>query len=128
MKVAVIGSRSFHDYSLLAAVLDESLSPGDVIVSGGCPLGADFYAEEYAKANDVKTLILPADWSKGLNAGFLRNVDIEAESVACIAFWDGVSNGTDHCMKLFHKSRKPVKMVPFKPMNFEDNSLADLFE
>lgn len=129
MRVAVVGSQSFHEYDLMRAVLDESLTKGDIIVSGGCPLGADFFAEEYAKANRYETNILPADWSTGIRAGFDRNADIEADSDVCIAFWDGVTNGTRDTIRLFKASGKHVKVVPFKPRTWDKEvDLSDMFE
>lgn len=126
--MAVIGSRSFHDYDLLHRVLSESLSDGDIIVSGGCPLGADFFAEEYAKATGTPIEVYPADWSVGRGAGFIRNGTIEQKSDACIAFWDRRSNGTADTMKKFDMAGKPVKMIPFSPFYVKEVTLEDMFE
>lgn len=127
MKVAVVGSRSFHDYALLAAVLDESLVEGDVIVSGNCPIGADFFAEEYARYTDTPIILLKPERLTGVDF-FGRNADIAEESDVCIAFWDGKSAGTKDTIKHFQNLGKPVKIVTFRPYYAEEKSILDLFE
>jgi hypothetical protein len=97
-KVAVIGSRTFQDYSLLKATLDQI--PGiQLIVSGGAK-GADSLAEQYARENGIETPIFKPDWRKhGKIAGFLRNTTIVENSDMVVAFWDGVSNGTKNSIQ-----------------------------
>ncbi len=57
MKTAVIGSRSFSNYPLLRAKLDEYLI--SEIISGGAK-GADWLAAQYAREFDIKlTEFLP---------------------------------------------------------------------
>lgn len=59
MKVAIIGSRNFSDYDLLAETLDNL--PISLIISGGAK-GADSLAECYASSHNIETLIFKADY------------------------------------------------------------------
>lgn len=97
MKYGVVGSRGFSNYDVMARALDNlGLTSADTIVSGGA-YGADALAEKYANAKGLATLIFKADWQKhGKKAGILRNQDIVDNSDVVIAFWDGVSRGTNN--------------------------------
>ena len=111
IKLAIIGSRSFNDYSLLENKLKEYLSKVELVVSGGAT-GADSLGEQWAKNNNIQTLIFPANWDKyGRRAGFIRNEDIIKNCDGCIAFWDGKSPGTKHSLSLCEKYNKPFKIV-----------------
>jgi hypothetical protein len=112
MKVAVIGSRNFNNYSLVK----ETLTKLDItlLVSGGA-LGADSLGEQYAKLNNIPTKIFYPDWKKfGRKAGFLRNTDIINESDMVVAFWDGTSKGTLDSIKKAEKLDKKILIINFK--------------
>ena len=69
MKIAIIGSRSFNDYELVAKTLLPYKSKITLLVSGGAR-GADSLGEKWADDNNIQTLIFPADWDKhGKKAG-----------------------------------------------------------
>lgn len=113
IKIGVIGSRSFNDYQLLKSVLNEYLGKVWVIVSGGAS-GADSLGEKWAKENNIKTCIYKPDWNKhGKAAGFIRNKDIVEDSDLIIAFWDGLSRGTEHSINLTKKMNKQYRIVYF---------------
>lgn len=113
VKLAIIGSRSFDNYSLLENKLKEYLSKVELIISGAAK-GADSLGEQWAKNNNIKTLIFPADWNKhGKKAGFIRNEDIIKNCDGCIAFWDKKSSGTKHSISLCEKYNKPYKIIYF---------------
>ena len=106
MKIAVIGSRNFADYELLKKTLSE-ITGITKVISGGAK-GADSLAEQWAKENEIETVIYKPDWAKyGRGAGVVRNRLIIEDCDLCIAFWDGESKGTkssiDHCKKLNKK-------------------------
>lgn len=114
-KVAVVGSRSFTDYSLLVRTLSSFHSSKGIslIVSGGAA-GADSMAERFAKENNIQTSIHKPDWKKyGRAAGFIRNKDIIAECDVCFAFWDGSSRGTANDIELCNKMNKPCYIINF---------------
>lgn len=120
MKVLVVGSRTFLDYDLLKATLDNILSNvTDIeIISGGAN-GADTLAEKYAKEKAYVLKIFPADWNKyGKSAGYKRNEQMHeyishSEEKICIAFWDGKSKGTQQNFELARKYDNPLKIVMF---------------
>jgi hypothetical protein len=115
MKVAVIGSRSFNDYSILEKelnFLNETIGI-DTIVSGGAA-GADSLAEQYADSLKIPTQIFMPNWKlHGKSAGVIRNQSIIANSEYCIAFWDGKSKGTLSSIRFAEKEGIPVKIINF---------------
>ena len=114
MKLAIIGSRTFQNYSILIKELDSKKDKITLVISGGAQ-GADSLGEKWAKGNNIPTLIFPADWDKhGKAAGFIRNQDIIDNCDCCIAFWDGKSKGTAHSISLCEKQNKPYKIISFE--------------
>lgn len=110
MKVAVIGSRSFNDATLLSDTLAEY--PISLLVSGGAK-GADSLAEAYAKERNISTQIIKPDWSIGKHAGFVRNTAIIEASDVVIAFWDGKSKGTFDSLTKAKRLKKKAVVVLF---------------
>lgn len=96
MKIAVVGSRDFNDAQLVYEVLSRfNISH---IVSGGAR-GADTLAIDYAEVIGIPYTVYEANWDKyGRIAGFIRNNDIVKNSDKVIAFWNGVSKGTQHTL------------------------------
>ena len=117
MKLAVVGSRTFNDYTLLKSYLDRihAVEPISCIVSGGA-FGADKLGEKWAKENNIQTEIYLPNWKLyGKRAGFLRNETIITNCQKCIACWDGVSKGTKHSIDLCEKQKKKCKIIYFAP-------------
>jgi hypothetical protein len=111
MKLAIIGSRTFNDYSLLEETLSKYKDKITLVVSGGAK-GADFLGEKWANKNKIKTLIFYPDWDKhGKKAGFIRNENIIKNCDGCVAFWDRESKGTKHSLELCEKYSKPYKII-----------------
>ena len=111
MKVAIIGSRDFNNYELLAKTLDDFTI--DMIVSGGAK-GADTLAERYALLHDIEILIFKPDYklySRG--APLKRNFQIVDASDIVLAFWDGKSRGTKHAIDYALSQNKQV----FNPLS-----------
>ncbi len=111
MKIAVVGSRNFQDYTLLK----NTLKNFDInqIISGGAR-GADTLAEDYAREKHIPVKIFYPDWQKfGKAAGFIRNKDIVKNSDMVIAFWDGQSRGTRSSIELAKQYGKNVKIIRF---------------
>lgn len=100
-KIIIAGGRDFNNYELLdkevTSIVNSMMSvPMDSIefVSGGAK-GADSLGEKYAKANNFKLRIFPANWDKhGKAAGPIRNRDMAEYADMLIVFWDGRSRGT----------------------------------
>lgn len=115
-KLAIIGSRTFSDYSLLCDEIAKLDKPA-LIVSGGAR-GADSLGKKYADEHNIPTKIFPAIWhpdgeggSYDRAAGMKRNVDIVNEADAILAFWDGDSTGTIHGINLSILKRKFIRVV-----------------
>lgn len=121
-KLAVVGSRSYHDYEELDYVIDQIIYRKRIdkpetklcIVSGGAR-GADTLAKQYANSReDVLYMEFKADWmTHGKKAGIIRNYDIVRTSNAVVAFWNGKSKGTKHTIQLARQYHKPVRVVRF---------------
>ncbi len=81
--IAVVGSRrraTEEDRLLMVNAFFAIWETGDVVVSGGCPTGADRFAEDMARRLGLTIIIHHANWSMyGKSAGPRRNTQI-AES------------------------------------------------
>jgi len=117
-KVIVAGSREFNNYSLLAKklhhLLKEKAETHKIVIVSGTARGADKLGELWASRHDHEVERFPADWNKhGKRAGYLRNKEMAEYADALIAFWDGVSRGTEHMVNIMEKLGKPVRTVRF---------------
>lgn len=116
MKVAVVGGRNFSDFELLNQVLSKINSNKTItlIVSGGAK-GADSFANAWAEAMKIPTMIFLPDWDKfGKSAGYKRNHQIIMEAECCVAFWDGESKGTKSSIDLAKSKNMPLKIIMYK--------------
>jgi hypothetical protein len=100
MRVLITGSRDWWDVTtIMGALLPiHEAHPEAVLVSGGCPSGADAIAEAIWHGFDGEVEVHPANWKLGKSAGILRNnemVDLGAD--VCLAFRKNYSRGTTHC-------------------------------
>jgi len=118
-KVAVIGSRSFSDREKLYSVLTKNKPKIKLIVSGGAR-GADTLATQWASDYGVPYLVFPALWRDpetlafDRGAGFRRNRLIVEYADHVIAFWDGVSGGTQNSIDIAKELNKPVTIISFE--------------
>ena len=116
MKIGIIGSRGFDNYELLKVIMNEYIDKVDVIVSGGAK-GADKLGERWASENGKSCLLFLPEWNKyGKSAGFIRNKDIVKNSELVLAFWDGVSKGTQSSIDLCKKYGIPVKIINYNEL------------
>ena len=123
MRVIIAGSRSVKGdeaLKLINEAVDKSGWEIDEVISGDAA-GVDTAAIEWAKANDVDYVRMPANWQKYLNksAGYKRNQKMAwyakvAETVlalqghkvesrykgALIAIWKNESRGTGHMIEI----------------------------
>lgn len=115
-KIGVVGSRrrdSRDDYHIVRDKLLEYYEEGDVIVSGGCPQGADSFAEEIARELGATIIIHHANWGKyKKSAGFMRNLKIAGDSdilIACVS--EDRTGGTEDTVEKFNKTDKTNLVV-----------------
>lgn len=105
MKLIVAGSRGIEDYAWVEQELDEYFLNAnqdltDIEIVSGNAHGPDQLGEQYAKENDIKLKVFPADWdTHGKSAGYIRNGEMAEYATHLIAFWDGKSRGTKHMIE-----------------------------
>lgn len=104
--IGIVGSRRRNnkvDQDLVHATFLGVYEDGDHIVSGGCPDGADAFAEWIARKEQVPITIHYARWKKlGKSAGFVRNTAIAFNAnvlIACVA--PDRTGGTEDTIKKF---------------------------
>jgi len=110
MKLAIIGSRDLMIENL------ENYLPDHVteIVSGGAR-GVDRCAAEYARRSQIPlTEFLPDYERYGRVAPLIRNRQIAEYADEALVFWNGVSKGTKHTVRLFETMGKRVTMILMK--------------
>ena len=118
MRLIVAGSRSFNDYELLAATLDEltaDVPKEELVILSGHARGADQLGERWSRERHVQCELFPADWEKhGRSAGHVRNAAMVAScgpDDAAAFFWNGRSPGTKGCLQLVRKAGLKVTIV-----------------
>lgn len=110
--IGIVGSRRRNSGGDFTKVIDKFLEiyeEGDIICSGGCPQGGDFFAYKIHKEMCIPYLEFPANWLKyGKGAGHMRNTDIAKWSDILIAVVsDDRTGGTEDCIyKYSHKFKK----------------------
>lgn len=83
------------------------------MVSGGCPTGADSFAEILAKKHQIPIMIHYAKWNiYGKVAGFKRNTDIATDSDILIATpAQDRTGGTEDTIKKAKKMGKTIVLL-----------------
>ena len=110
MKLAVIGSKDFTDYSKLESVID-SLSGISAIISGGAP-GTDTLARKYAHQHSIKFLEFPPDFKRnGNEAKHIRDRLIVEHCDEVVAFWDGECEGTKYTIDYAAQMNIAVRII-----------------
>jgi predicted Rossmann fold nucleotide-binding protein DprA/Smf involved in DNA uptake len=114
--IGVVGSRrraTEQDRLLMVNAVFSIWEPGDRIISGGCPTGADRFAEDMARRMGMVIIIVHADWDKHKkSAGPIRNSVIAAECDVLIALpAEDRTGGTEDTIKKALKLGKEVVLV-----------------
>lgn len=124
MKIGIVGTRSRNSKEAYDVVRDALLPlletygclyGGVKIISGGCPKGADRFAEALAIKYQIPITIYYAPWDRiGKSAGYHRNTNIAADSdllIACVA--SNRKGGTEDTIEKFvHKDYTQMEPVP----------------
>lgn len=91
-RIGIVGSRrrdTDRDQLLVRLALGKVYEGGDGLVSGGCPQGADRFAEIIAREDQIPITIYYAEWVRlGKRAGYARNRYIAEDAtvlIACVA-------------------------------------------
>jgi hypothetical protein len=106
--IGIVGSRRralLVDYDATVAAFKHIYEAGDTIVSGGCPVGGDHFAEMIANRFDVPITIHKPNWDKyGRSAGFNRNGLIARDADVLIAVVaEDRKGGTEDTIRKFKK-------------------------
>jgi hypothetical protein len=112
MNIGFTGSRSIQTYDFISRTLTpyivkwRNLSLPVKFITGGAK-GVDKNVEIFAKIWKIENDIYHPDWNGlGRKAGILRNFKILDNSDYIIAYWDGESKGTLHCLENAKKRNK----------------------
>jgi len=116
MKIGIVGTRSRNsdeDYNLVENKFLSVYKKGDVIVSGGCSLGGDRFAERIAVKYLVPILIHKAQWNiYGNSAGLKRYTYIAEDTdilIACVSITR--TGGTEDTIRKFLKIKEKDKLI-----------------
>jgi len=111
VRILVTGSRTWDLYGPVFIALS-LFGPETVVVHGGAK-GADSLAEDAAKQLGFQTEVHFAQWDKhGRRAGILRNEEmLDTSPDLVLAFWDGASRGTRHCIDSARIRGIPVQVI-----------------
>ena len=113
VRVIVAGSRGFQNYPLMCKELDKIKDRIECIVSGDAG-GADTYGCMYARDNNIPVRHCPADWQKyGTAAGRVRNKQMGDYGDELVAFWDGISPGTNDMINYMKQLGKKVTVIEY---------------
>ena len=116
MKILVCGSRGYTDNKRVYEVLDtlRLMYPADLTIISGMARGPDRYAALYAAMNNIPLETYLPDWEQhGKRAGIIRNMRMltEGKPQNVIAFWDGVSKGTQHMIHAAKRKNITVTII-----------------
>ncbi len=111
MRVLVTGSRGWSDESVVYGRL--ARLPADTVIVNGGAGGADQIAHEAALLHGHRSETYHADWEKyGKRAGLVRNLEmLDTKPDLVLAFWDGKSRGTAHCIAAAKVRGIPVEVI-----------------
>jgi hypothetical protein len=114
--IGIVGSRrrtDVKDFQKIELKLLEIYEEGDRIVSGGCPTGADSFAETLAKKWQIPILIHYARWNVyGKGAGHKRNTDIAEDCNVLISTpAPDRTGGTEDTIKKVQKMSKDLYLL-----------------
>ncbi|MGH3897205.1 MAG: SLOG family protein [Pseudonocardiaceae bacterium] len=110
-RVLITGSRAWTNPVTIRDALLWVWDDGDtILVTGGCPRGADRIAELLWSRWGGRVERHPADWDQhGRSAGFRRNAAmVQAGADLCLAFLRGDSPGARHTARLAEQAGIPT--------------------
>lgn len=117
MKVLAFGSRTFTDGRIISSRLDQAhANIGITTLIEGDARGADKLAGIWASVHKIERICVPADWSTGRSAGYIRNqiMVIEHKPEMAFGFLDGPSSGSMHTVQLCLQHGVPLYIVDSK--------------
>lgn len=146
MRLGVVGSRNFDDnlyawaqfknkLNLTLQYYEEgNLTPVEEIVSGGCPVGVDRWAQEYCVEKEIKLKeFLPNLEKFGSPSAFhIRNDDIIDYADEICVFWNGSKVRSGSHSVILKARRRKKKLIVFiirnrkvENINYGENGKVD---
>ena len=118
-KLLVCGSRTITNVSWIFSEIEKYISESnlqysDIRIIEGSAKGVDKIAKQFADDRNIPVIEMPADWSIGRHAGFIRNEQMVRLCDLCLILWDGKSHGTKNDIDLCDKYNKSNKVVIYK--------------
>jgi hypothetical protein len=115
MKILIIGSRFFSNYTLLRQKCTSILSCSDSFEIISCGQGGiDNLTERYARENGIRFVIYKINWRLNGNLAVLvRNLEILEDCTHVIAFWDGKSIETRHLIIKISHLGKELRIIKY---------------
>ncbi len=106
MRILVTGARDWEDDWTIKQALNPYMVPGNTLVHGACPTGADMWAHTIWTSYELPVEKFPAKWKEfGRAAGPIRNQHmVDTAPDICIAFLVEGSRGTADCVKRARKA------------------------
>jgi len=118
-RIIMIGSRRRNlpiDMAIMETHLLEIYEDGDILVSGGCKTGGDYFAELLSGDYNIPMVVWPAIWK--LNgvyrrwAGFARNTIVANNGDVVIALVaPDRTGGTEDTIKKFNKFKPDGEVI-----------------
>jgi hypothetical protein len=111
MKIGIIGSRDYKNTSKIVNIVRRihERYPDSILISGGARGPDSIAIEEGLRIGMEKPIVFKPDWDKyGKKAGMLRNSLIVKESDYIVAFYDGISRGTQDSIRKAIQAGKKV--------------------
>jgi hypothetical protein len=122
----VSGTRGYNDRRYFHERMVDfiEMQNGPVLfVSGAAYSGADDLIIRWCDKFRYPCLRMPADWdTEPRAAGFIRNEEMSKIITYLIAFWDGVSNGTNHMIQCCEKRKLPMEVIRIPPIPKPDRN------
>lgn len=115
MIILATGGRYYTTYNVVQKILSKIDNRKSItaVIHGGAT-GVDSFCNLWAKNNNIKTYIEPADWDKyGKSAGIIRNskmFDLYGDIIDLVVSFPG-NNGTLHCTNLAIKLKYNIIKV-----------------
>jgi len=104
IKIIIAGGRDYTDVSAMEVGFLKHFNKyrnDQVEIVSGMARGADSVGVELAMKYDLVVHEYPALWHMyGRSAGYKRNVQMAENATHLLAFWDGVSKGTEHMINI----------------------------
>lgn len=114
VRLLICGSRGFDDAGLMSTKLSAIVSAvkEPITVLSGCARGADQLGELWAADRGYPIDMYPVDWDRSRHAAGLRcNQEMIDSATHVVAFWDGLSRGTERVINLAKTKGLPLRVV-----------------